>query len=213
MLDAPSVWVDDSHAIFRRGISACLATGGFTVRGESARLEPAPPLTDLDILVFECVGTSLRRSVRLTEGAPIRLIALVRSSDEAELRSVVEAGVSAILLATELTPESLVATVHAVAHGAAALPKDLLSRILLHAAKAANAANTAHAASGLHAGLAPRERDVLRLLAEGLDTREIAVDLCFSERTVKNVVHDVLMKLNCRTRAHAVALATRTGVI
>jgi DNA-binding CsgD family transcriptional regulator len=37
--------------------------------------------------------------------------------------------------------------------------------------------------------------------------------LCFSERTVKNIVHDVLMKLNCRNRAHAVAMATRQGVI
>ena len=45
------------------------------------------------------------------------------------------------------------------------------------------------------------------------DTSDIAVQLCYSERTVKNVVHDILMKLNCRTRAHAVALATRSGVI
>ena len=61
--------------------------------------------------------------------------------------------------------------------------------------------------------LSDREREVLRWLAEGSDTREIASGLCFSERTVKNVVHDILMKLNCRTRAHAVALATRSGVI
>nr|BFE71212.1 hypothetical protein GCM10020092_045130 [Actinoplanes digitatis] len=63
------------------------------------------------------------------------------------------------------------------------------------------------------AGLNPRERSVLRLLADGMDTRGIAEDLCFSERTVKNVVHDVLTKLNCRTRAQAVAVATREGVI
>ena len=61
--------------------------------------------------------------------------------------------------------------------------------------------------------LSDREREVLKWLAEGSDTREIASGLCFSERTVKNVVHDILMKLNCRTRAHAVALATRSGVI
>jgi DNA-binding NarL/FixJ family response regulator len=54
---------------------------------------------------------------------------------------------------------------------------------------------------------------VLRLLAEGHDTRRIAMDLRYSERTVKNVVHDVLTKLNCRTRAQAVGVATRTGVI
>jgi DNA-binding CsgD family transcriptional regulator len=44
-------------------------------------------------------------------------------------------------------------------------------------------------------------------------TREIAGALAYSERTVKNVVHDLMMKLNCRNRAHAVALATRQGVI
>jgi DNA-binding NarL/FixJ family response regulator len=71
----------------------------------------------------------------------------------------------------------------------------------------------ARASQGGSGALSPRERDVLRLLADGLDTREIAVDLCYSERTVKNVVHDVLMKMHCRTRAHAVALATREGVI
>ncbi len=56
-------------------------------------------------------------------------------------------------------------------------------------------------------------------LGEGRPPRDFAGlyvgadDLCFSERTVKNVVHDLLTKLNCRTRAQAVALATRQGVI
>lgn len=43
--------------------------------------------------------------------------------------------------------------------------------------------------------------------------RSIAQRLCYSERTIKNIVHDVLVKTNCRTRAHAVALATRQGFI
>ena len=54
---------------------------------------------------------------------------------------------------------------------------------------------------------------MLALLAEGSDTKEIAGRLSYSERTVKNIVHDLLVKMNCRTRAHAVALATRQGVI
>ena len=54
------------------------------------------------------------------------------------------------------------------------------------------------------------ERPVmLHMLADGLTTREIAEELSYSERTVKNIVHDVLEKLGCRTRAHAVAIATR----
>jgi DNA-binding NarL/FixJ family response regulator len=61
--------------------------------------------------------------------------------------------------------------------------------------------------------LSAREHQVLRLLADGESTRGIAERLNYSERTVKNIVHDLLVKLDCRTRAHAVALAARRGVI
>lgn len=66
---------------------------------------------------------------------------------------------------------------------------------------------------GVEQTLTDREFDVLRLLADGSTTREIAEDLSYSERTIKNIVHSVLQKLNCRTRAHAVALAARHGVV
>jgi DNA-binding NarL/FixJ family response regulator len=61
--------------------------------------------------------------------------------------------------------------------------------------------------------LTDREYDVLRMLADGENTREIAHRLSYSERTVKNIVRDLLVKLNGKTRAHAVALAARQGVI
>ncbi|WP_194918311.1 helix-turn-helix transcriptional regulator [Catenulispora rubra] len=63
------------------------------------------------------------------------------------------------------------------------------------------------------AGLQDREADVLRLLAEGLGTAEIAVKLCYSERTVKNIIHGVLTRWQLRNRAHAVAFAMRHGAI
>ena len=62
-------------------------------------------------------------------------------------------------------------------------------------------------------GLAPREVDVLRLVAEGLDTVEIAGKLSYSERTVKNVMHGLTTRLRLRNRAHAVAYALREGYI
>src|SRR5690606_12263770 len=61
--------------------------------------------------------------------------------------------------------------------------------------------------------LTPRERALLRLLAEGCDTAEIAAKLCYSERTVKNIVHGLLERLNLRNRTHAVAYAMRAGVL
>ena len=61
--------------------------------------------------------------------------------------------------------------------------------------------------------LTPREREVLRLVADGHPTREVARRLCYSERTIKNVVRDAVAKLEARTRSHAVAKAVRAGLI
>ena len=61
--------------------------------------------------------------------------------------------------------------------------------------------------------LSSREADVLRLVAEGRDTSEIAEELCYSERTVKNVLHDLTTRLQLRNRTHAVAYALREGLI
>lgn len=63
------------------------------------------------------------------------------------------------------------------------------------------------------AGLYTREVEVLRLLAEGLDTLEIARRLSYSERTVRNIIHGILARMKLRNRAHAVAYALRNGAI
>ncbi|WP_461022461.1 response regulator transcription factor [Thalassiella azotivora] len=199
----PSVWVDESHAIVRKGMLACLRQEGFAVLGESAHLRPEPQLGAADVLVFEAQPGTLRR-VRALAGDRTRFVATLRTVDERCVRELVEGGVAAVLPQDDLTPESLGASLRAVVAGRVTLPSDLLPRLLALAARAAQGGSGA---------LSARERDVLRLLADGCDTRQIATDLCYSERTVKNVVHDVLMKMHCRTRAHAVALATREGVI
>lgn len=54
---------------------------------------------------------------------------------------------------------------------------------------------------------------MLSLIAQGCATREVAERLCYSERTVKNVLHDVVTKLDARTRSQAVAHAVREGLI
>ena len=63
------------------------------------------------------------------------------------------------------------------------------------------------------ATLSAREIDVLRLAADGFDTDEIARKLCYSRRTVANIVHSVIIRLNLNNRTHAVAYAIRVGLI
>jgi DNA-binding NarL/FixJ family response regulator len=62
-------------------------------------------------------------------------------------------------------------------------------------------------------GLTVREAEVLKLLSDGLDIKEVAAKANYSERTVKTIIHDLLFRLNLRNRTHAVAFALRSGAI
>lgn len=199
-------WVDDGNAIFRRGLVSCLDDNGFVVAGQSANLLPEPELAEVDVLMFDLEGVGLRSALRLARGTGARLVALASEPDEARLFEAVAAGLAGFLVRVELTPEQLLDTLRLVASGNGPLPPDLLARLLARLA--------GEEQGGAPAGrLKRRELEVLRLLAEGATTRDIAGQLCYSERTVKNIVHDALTKMNCRTRTQAVALATRQGFI
>ncbi len=61
--------------------------------------------------------------------------------------------------------------------------------------------------------LSARETDILRLIAEGLDTSEVARELAYSESTVKHALQELTTRLKLRNRCHAVAFALRAGLI
>jgi DNA-binding NarL/FixJ family response regulator len=205
VVEPPRVWVDDRNAIFRRGLVSCLVADGFAVAGDSAAFAPTPEPAGMDVLLFDLEGGGLQRAVHLTAGSEVRLVGMARNPGEDTLLDAVQAGLAGFLIRSQLTPAALSSSLRAVVAGNGTLPTSLLGRLVESLAR-----GTSRGAPG---PLAPRELGVLRLLAEGDDTRDIASKLSYSERTVKNIVHDLLVKLNCRSRAHAVALATRQGVI
>ena len=204
---AASVWIDEPHPLMRRGMVSCLVADEVSVAGESGLLAPGRALREATVLLFDGDRRDLAAfldALPSVKQARPKLVAAVSEPDDERLERLARAGVSAILYRHELTPELLVATVRAVLQGRTSMPTDLLPRLLTKAARADRVERGA---------LADRELAVLRMLADGEDTRGIAQGLCYSERTVKNVVHDVLTKLGCRTRAQAVATATRAGII
>lgn len=200
------IWIDDENPIYRRGLATCLESEGFLVAGESGGLRPQPDLEDAEVLLFDVDAVGLPRATGLAQRFDVRLVGLVREAREDRLYDSLTAGLSGVLVRSDLTPSRLVTCLNAVTEGNGAIPPDLLAQMIAGLARGAPRG----AAGGQ---LARREVDVLQLLAEGDTTRDIASRLAYSERTVKNIVHDVLVKLNCRTRAHAVALGTRQGLI
>jgi DNA-binding NarL/FixJ family response regulator len=143
-------------------------------------------------------------------GCP-RVVLVATRLDEMGLLAAVETGVCGFLRRSEATPERLVATLKLATSGDGTVPPDLLGRLLQQVGRLQRNVLTPR---GLRfSGLSDREVDVLKLLADGLDTAEVADHLCYSERTVKNVVHDITSRHNLRNRTHAVAYALREGLI
>lgn len=98
----------------------------------------------------------------------------------------------------------------AAASGDCTVPPDLLDGLLEQRTEDAGA-GVADAWGA--AGLSDRERAVLRLVAEGHETSEIAGRLSYSVRTVTTVMHNVTQRFRLRNRAHAVAYALRAGLL
>jgi DNA-binding NarL/FixJ family response regulator len=173
--------------------------------------------TDIDsaevaVVIVEQMGENCARTVHAVQrgGCP-RVVLVVSELDDAGLLIAVETGVSGLLRRREATPERLAAAVTSAASGDGTLAPDLLGRLM---AQMSRLQREVLAPRGIGpAGLTERERDVLRLLADGLDTAEIAGQLAYSERTIKNIIHDLTTRLNLRNRSHAVAYAVKSGLI
>jgi DNA-binding NarL/FixJ family response regulator len=167
---------------------------------------------DVAVVVVDDVDEDAAQVVRAMQrnGCPRVVVVAARFSDQAVLLAT-EAGASGLLRRSDLTPHALAAAITAAAAGDGTLPADLLGRLLRQVGALQRGVREAH---GLPVGrLTEREVAVLRLVADGHGTAEIGAVLYFSERTVKNIIHDVTSRLGLRNRSHAVAYALREGLI
>jgi DNA-binding NarL/FixJ family response regulator len=128
----------------------------------------------------------------------------------ADALRVIAAGARGVLRRREATSDRLARAVLAAAGGNCTVSPDMLDRLLTDAT--GRHGPTAFASTGVSI-LGDRERAVLRLLADGWETREIARKLSYSTRTVTSVVHDITQRFRLRNRAHAVAYAIRAGML
>jgi DNA-binding NarL/FixJ family response regulator len=164
------------------------------------------------LVVADEVDEETTRAARALQrnGCP-RVVMVITRLDDPGLLAAVEAGACGLVRRSDAVPERLAAAVESAASGDGTVPPDLLGRLL---AQMGRLHRQVLAPRGLtFSGLSEREITVLKLVADGLDTSEVANQLFYSERTVKNVIHDVTTRLNLRNRTHAVAYAVRQGLI
>jgi DNA-binding NarL/FixJ family response regulator len=194
-------------------VSATGVTGELRQRPEVLVVDEADSETArVAVVVADEVDQATVRAVRaIQRDGCRRVVMVVTRLDDASLLAAVEAGACGILRRSEAVADRVVESVLTAARGDGSVPPDLLGRLLDQMSRLQR---QVLAPRGLSlSGFTDRELDVLRLLSEGWDTSEIAAKLSYSERTVKNVIHDITARLHLRNRSHAVAYAVRQGLI
>jgi DNA-binding NarL/FixJ family response regulator len=180
----------------------------------ASQLRPRPEVQLVDaeeldqaevaVVVTECVDEEVLRVLRaVRRGSVPRTVLIAAALDDTAVVTAAEAGVSALVRRSEVTPERLVSVILKARDGGAEMPADLLAGLL---GQVGRLQRQVLAPRGLRfSGLSDREVEVLRLVAEGLTNAEIADRLVVSRRTVDHHVSAILFKLDVPSRARAVA--------
>jgi DNA-binding NarL/FixJ family response regulator len=210
------VFIVAASPLARSGLQQLLASPEIEVVGSAVDLDSAAGLLsdpggEPDVIVVDASRESATSLVNLSGntsdiGADIPIVVLESSDNAAAGSELLRQGARAILPAT-VSPPELIAALRAVTSGLIVLHPSTIAAIP-HAA-----VNTSHATEEFTEPLTKREREVLQMLAAGLGNKEIAARLNISDHTAKFHVGSILGKLGAASRAEAVAMGIRRGLV
>jgi DNA-binding NarL/FixJ family response regulator len=218
--DVVRLLVADDHQVVRAGFAALLDTQpDFTVVGtacdgaSAVRIcrELQPDVVLMDVRMPGMDGIEATRALNGSLEAGPRVLILTTFDLDEYVYDALRAGASGFLL-KDVTAERLFDAVRVIAAGEALLAPTVTRRLISEFALLRRKPDL-DAQSAALAVLTPRERQVLRLIAEGLSNPEIATRLVVTEETVKTHVSRVLNKLGLRDRTQAVVTAYESGLV
>jgi DNA-binding NarL/FixJ family response regulator len=204
------VFLLDDHEVVRLGVRELIeAQDDLEVVGEASTAAEAmtripvthPDVAILDVRLPDGDGIEVCREIR-SENPEIACLMLTSFADDEALLGAVVAGASGYIL-KQIRGSDLIGSIRHVASG-----KSLLDPHLVALAKARLSRDAEEERLGR---LSPQERRILDLIAEGKTNREIAGALYLAEKTVKNYVSNLLVKLGMKRRTEAAVFAVRAG--
>lgn len=204
-----SVVIADDHPPQRLGVRAALEADGFVVVAEvgdaqsayQAALEYKPEVCLLDV---HMPGNGLKAATRIASELPeVAVVMLTVSGNEEDLFDALRGGAAGYLL-KDIDPSRLPEALRGVLKGEAAIPRKLVTRLMNEFRAPRRKKLTLSGRPGVQ--LTSKEWEVLRLMADGLSTAEMAGRLFVSPVTVRSHVARILKKLEVKTRADAICL-------
>jgi two-component system NarL family response regulator len=212
------VLIVDDHALFRRGLEMVLENEtDIDVVGEASdgheAIEQAeqavPDVVLMDVRMPRRSGIEATRAIK--DALPsAKILMLTISDEEGDLYEAIKAGASGYLL-KEISIEEVSDAVRAVHAGQSLISPSMASKLLSEFATMVKRRDERAQVPGPR--LTDRELEVLKLVAKGMNNRDIGQELFISENTVKNHVRNILEKLHLHSRMEAVVYAVREKLL
>ena len=216
--DAIRVLIVDDHALFRRGLQMVLeGEADIDVVGEASdgheaveRAEATTPdVVLMDVRMPKRSGIEATRTIKDTLPST-KILMLTISDEEADLYEAIKAGASGYLL-KEISIEEVASAVRQVQAGQSLISPSMASKLLNEFAAMVKRRDERTQVPGPR--LTERELEVLKLVAKGMNNRDIGSELFISENTVKNHVRNILETLHLHSRMEAVVYAVREKLL
>jgi DNA-binding NarL/FixJ family response regulator len=216
--DAIRVLIVDDHALFRRGLQMVLeGEGDIEVVGEASdgheAIEQAekttPDVVLMDVRMPKRSGIEATRAIKDMLPSS-KILMLTISDEEADLYDAIKAGAAGYLL-KEISIEEVAGAVRSVNAGQSLISPSMASKLLNEFAAMVKRRDERSQVPGPR--LTERELEVLKLVAKGMNNRDIGAELFISENTVKNHVRNILEKLHLHSRMEAVVYAVREKLL
>jgi len=214
MSEPITVLIVDDHAVVRRGIRAlleaegeCVVVGEASSGGEAVLLaaDLVPDVVLMDLVMPAMDGVEATRLLK-QRSPRSQVIVLTSYHEDEHIFPAIRAGALSYLL-KGVGLDELTEAVRKAARGEATLHPHVAARLVQELKGASQETST------LYQTLSPREREVLRLIAEGLSNAQIAERLVIAERTVKSHINNILSKLHLADRTQVAIFAWRSGIM
>jgi len=210
-----SVLIVDDHQVVRQGLYTFLELlDDISVVGEANDGKRAvemvsllqPDVVLMDLVMPQMDGITATKQIHAL-GLSTKVIALTSFSEDDKVFPAIQAGAASYLL-KDVSPDDLVDAIRAAHHGEARLHPDIARKLMEQVSQM----RSSFQESSINE-LTQREREVIRLVALGRNNREIALELCISEKTVKTHISNLLGKLNLEHRTQLAIYAIKNKLV
>ncbi len=218
LADPIRVLVVDDHALFRRGLEMVLAQepdievvgeAGDGAEAVALATSSTPDIVLMDVRMPRRGGIDATTAIKSAVPSA-KIIMLTISDEEGDLYDAIKAGAMGYLL-KEIPIDEVAVAVRAVHEGQSLISPSMASKLLTEFASMVRKSDERQPLDSPR--LTDREMEVLRLVAKGLNNRDIAKQLFISENTVKNHIRNILEKLQLHSRMEAVVYAVREKLL